>query len=224
MREGEDYLLKGDIDRLGLLKDDRIEHSEELPDVGLFWDSVVSPITVTFWRRACERRTGHRNPIFNPKLGITLQIMVVDSMHAFSFGPVRTYCMHAVWELILRNAFGLDCANQLELIEMSVAFFESYLLNWYKTHGDQTLTQFQDFMATMIGTNTQRCLKAKAAELNGLLLRRVTCIAEYGNVLERKDIWLGCAESLANMFRIFTLPEYIMPLHVYQDSKWAICR
>eukprot|EP00969_Alexandrium_andersonii_P132959 5879819-Alexandrium_andersonii.AAC.1 len=50
------------LPRWGLERNDRLEPSEELRDVGDF-ESLAVPTTVLFWRTRAETRTRHRNPL-----------------------------------------------------------------------------------------------------------------------------------------------------------------
>ena len=66
---------------------DRWEPTRMMPDVAII-DKLGEddlPVYLVFWM-AVQVRVKHRNPFFNPSLGITPYLVVPDQLHAFNFG------------------------------------------------------------------------------------------------------------------------------------------
>ena len=70
------------IPELNLMSGDRLEPCEALRDIGKF-ESLVVPVTVTFWRTADESLARHRNPLFSAELGTSpSRTLTIDVLHA----------------------------------------------------------------------------------------------------------------------------------------------
>ena len=94
--------MKHDIPELRLFKHDRVEPSVHVPDVSKLEEIVdaatfpTDGLRVTFWRRDAESRTKHRNPIFDPSIGIVLDIVIPGELHMLNLGPLKVFCFQLV--------------------------------------------------------------------------------------------------------------------------------
>ena len=99
--------LLEDVPAAGLLKGDRLEPGNDLPDVFQF-DQRVPPFTCTFWRPALETRCHHRNPLWNLEVGCTPEhCLTIDWQHDCSLGVFQTYLGCLMHRLLELNAWGL---------------------------------------------------------------------------------------------------------------------
>ena len=81
-----------------MLKHDRVEPSVHVPDVSKLEEIVdaanfpTAGLRVTFWRRDAESRTKHRNPIFDPSIGIVPDIGIPGELRVLNLGPLKEFC------------------------------------------------------------------------------------------------------------------------------------
>ena len=86
---------------------DRLEPSSNLPNVAKFEDITTFPFDVTFWTVENEFLTRHRNPLFDPALGITIcRSLTVDSLHCFYLGVMLAFVKHVIWWMITEGVWG----------------------------------------------------------------------------------------------------------------------
>ena len=52
------------------------------------------PIRLTFWRKV-QTHVKHKNPLFDEALGVTPDILVVDSLHALNLGTLKRFAQGA---------------------------------------------------------------------------------------------------------------------------------
>ena len=75
---------------IGLLLKDRLEPTEQLPDVyaiDQLKESDYTPQSFLFWRRNAETLARHRSPLWDDRLGLTLdRCLTMDFLHNFSKG------------------------------------------------------------------------------------------------------------------------------------------
>ena len=102
-------MLRVCFDALGLEVGDRFEPSEGMPDWATLYALTSLPpggVRLMFWREANASRARHRNPLYNPRLGLTPQRMLGDTLHVLYLGifqVILAYFMRAlsasnVWE------------------------------------------------------------------------------------------------------------------------------
>jgi hypothetical protein len=70
--------LTTNVPEYGLLAGDKLEPSRGVPDIGEGFDKATAPVETVWWRPSNETKTKHRNPIYDPNLGITVDIQLVD--------------------------------------------------------------------------------------------------------------------------------------------------
>ena len=63
------------------------------------------PVEITFWRPASETRCKHRNPLFDPMIGVTICCLIIDTLHALNLGMLHFFATNLVWELILVDIY-----------------------------------------------------------------------------------------------------------------------
>ena len=92
--------VRWDIAGSPLIEGDRLEPSLVLVDVDKFEsiDPRVLAIRLTFWRKV-QTRVKHRNPLFGEALGVTPDILVVDSLHALNLGTLKRFAQELVWQM-----------------------------------------------------------------------------------------------------------------------------
>ena len=91
-----------------MLKNDRLEPNQPLHDVGKFEDLRPNPtVKVLFWRMSKETRTRHRNPLFDPALGITHRLFNDDKLHYVYLGVCGFFVQTALWLLLTANVFNV---------------------------------------------------------------------------------------------------------------------
>ena len=108
-----------------LLANDRLEPSLNLPDIGELENAQYFPIDIIFWRTSEESLARHRNPVFEPELGITpARSVVVDVLHAVFLGILLVWCRCAVWTLLLNGAYGHARENHEYLtIDQNILYY-----------------------------------------------------------------------------------------------------
>ena len=183
-------VLCSDLPEYNLLANDRLEPSFAIMDTGSGFDNMTQfPVVATFWRTSCETRAKHRNPLYNPAIGISVQLFLVDMLHCFYLGLLQTFSCALVWEMIICNCWNVTVhRNWDDLVTMSYRLLAVELNSFYdKWHrdGGKELTTVQQFLPTMIGTRDQRCLRLKAAETKGFFC---FCATRFNVVV---TVWAG---------------------------------
>ena len=158
---------------VSLCAKDRLEPCAALPDVGQLDDLDTFPTIVIFWRASAETLTRHRNPIFDPELGITpKRSLVVDVLHDFFLGILLVWCRVTIWRLISSGAYGHTGTDDSFVAVVMV--IRSRLMRFYSTyeaqHKDEKLTRVADLVPSMIGEANDQKLKTKGAETWGVCL------------------------------------------------------
>jgi len=192
---------------------DRLEPSATMLDVGLFLSGAVHfPVRCVFWRKAMETLTRHRNPLFDQRLGMECQrILVVDSLHALYLGVMLVFCRHGIWLLVTSGMFGRG-GNQEENVQIAVLVFKGHLKRFYKwwhnQNPDRPLTRITDVTPKMIGDKNDMKCKTKGAETWGLLLFMQWIFRLYGAALPQLDdfmepaAYLEAADAVVELCRI----------------------
>ena len=219
---GRGRCLRYAIPSLGLRAQDRLEPSDQLRDVGAF-DQLAVGTKVVFWRRSKESRSRHRNPLLDASIGITVSTFVVDSLHAVNLGPMKEFCKHCIWELILCDAWGCNAGKtEEEGVILSCMRLKGDLLAWYperhRQYPTEKLTRVQDLRPSMIGTKDKRILNTKAAETKGLLLFLRDLLPRRGRAMDRSDIWQAAASALVGILNVVAGGNLVMTTAEYQDT------
>jgi hypothetical protein len=206
------------INGVSLRKNDRLEPSTDLPDVGQLIDLDSLPKTIVFWRRTLEDLTRHRNPIFDRSLGVTpTRSLSVGLLHAFYLGILNTWCKVTIWKLIMRGAYGW-VGRMDESITIAVVAIRNALMNFYRDYQRRfpksNLTRVNDFTTSMIGKRNDQKLKTKGAETWGVCLFLIEEIKVRGNVLD--------AEERMRLQQAGDHLEHIV--RIWKTSNWTMDR
>jgi hypothetical protein len=172
--------LNRDIPELHLLRDDRLEPSPALPDVGAF-ESLALGTIVTFWRNADDTLTRHRNPLFCAETGLSpKRNMTVDSLHCLYLGVMNAYVKLAIWLFIDAGVLG-GLGTKEERVQSNVITLRHLLTSWYKVRrqGGENLTEISDLTVGMVSG----ARVAKGAETWGLVLFFIHLLRRYVNHL-----------------------------------------
>ena len=158
-----------DIPQLGLLKDDRLEPSANLPDVGKFGSLEDLPVEITFWRVSNQLLVYHRNPLMSAELGVTYSLSpAIDCLHTLYLGPFKVYCMLVLWSLLNARVWGSVQLTVAEGLQLAVHMLRGDLWAWYKERHEKfptkNLTRLADLTPKMLGTPEAPLLKTQGAE------------------------------------------------------------
>ena len=205
-----------------LLANDRLEPSPVLPDVGSLEQLTDFPKTITFWRPSAETLARHRNPVFDPEIGMTpRRSIVVDLLHALYLGILLVYARLVLWKLIVHGAYGHTGTNH-EHLSVAMVVLRSALMTWYPVHEKKTgevLTRVADLTAGMLGEPGDPKLKTKGAETWGIVLFVVEELKIKGGVLPPDDCTrlLHAGENLVRIARIWKSCDWTVPDDLQKD-------
>ncbi len=104
------------------------------------------PIDAVFWRTSRGSVRKHRNPIFDPAVGVTLESLVVDMLHCIFLGILQRFISFAWWSMVERNALQVSASNEEELLSLTVHRLREELFAWYPQHrlGNPAFTELPD--------------------------------------------------------------------------------
>ena len=207
----------------GLLKGDRLEPGNDLPDVFQF-DQRVPPFTCTFWRPALETRCHHRNPLWNLEVGCTPEhCLTIDWQHDCSLGVFQTYLGCLMHRLLELNAWGAPDTTADARAAASVLKVMADLDSWYKTPLGRQQTRLQELTATMFGTHSHPACHMHAAETNGFLEFAVeVLLAKFE--FEGKANWVSAGTALVGILRTFRTYPALLPAPAQADLLTAVKR
>ena len=80
-----------DYPPLNLCAFDRLEPSVNLVNVGKWEDLADFPVRLIFWRCSRESVARHRNPLWDPTIGLTLESLYFDILHTLHLGVSDFY-------------------------------------------------------------------------------------------------------------------------------------
>ena len=168
-----------DVPTLGLRRLDRLEPSRELRDVGRLEAIVAFPAQLIFWRSSAQTWASHRNPLFDPALGIGLDTLGVDTLHCLHLGVYKKLVAKVFWTLLLGDAWNVAEAaggrrNQEELVANGLLGLKAELLAWYASwetaHPGIKLNRITDLNVKVLGARDACATSTKAAETRPLVL------------------------------------------------------
>ena len=200
-KKGRGRCLRSSIGELRLLEGDRLEPSISMPDVGDFEETALGS-TVIFWRASRDTLTRHRNPLFDPDIGMTpKRTLTVDTLHALNLGVYKCWGKIAIWYIILADVYGritsidADLDNAIRVMRAALTKFESQ---------NKLLTKIHDINRKSIGSKTKPALKTKGAETWTLMLFLLDQFKKHEGRLGRegKDIF-DAGDQLRKMNEIF---------------------
>jgi hypothetical protein len=211
------YTVSEDLPALNLRKGDHLEPCAELPDIGKFFSLEEFPVAVLFWRPSQSARVSHRLPLFCAAIGITMKTIILDLMHAFHLGVGLEFATQAIWEIVLSDVFQTGATTQDVLKDKTCELLRAELLSFYSRNRG-IYTEFQEFSEAMIGTNTARKLRCKAAECKGILAFLVYFFGtRYADRLLRGDIWLALATCMLEIITVWKITGLNVDIETYQE-------
>jgi hypothetical protein len=205
---------------LGLEANDRLEPSDDLPDVFAL-ETATLPCNVMFWRRSDDSVARHRNPLFCPELGLTPnQCLTTDTLHAMYFGPMKSWCTAALWFIVLSGFYGV-IGTVAENTAAALLAMRHDLMQWYKAVAVRfpNLTRLSDLTSKMVGTRTQRKCKTKAAETWGLMLFLMSVLEQSLPFFGAEGAkYLSAGRHLKRVVDIWHEHGALIPQPAIQDS------
>ena len=205
-------LLSDDFHHLGLRRRDRLEPTRGLPDVGDF-EFRRLPLLATFWRRSCETSARHRNPIFGPATGVSVQNIGLDWLHILSLGVIQLFLMNLVWDLVHSNVMNITGSMQ-NVFEITIARMKGELNEFYtaEARAGRTHTKCQQLLPTMFGSNTARKFALHGAETNGFLAYCVSALPRWLRLGPRhRHYSQGCRSLVGILDAIRRYPRMMPP-------------
>jgi hypothetical protein len=163
--------LRANLPHLGLLAGDRLEPSTGCPDVGAF-EQLSLPATVLFWRPSEETIAKHRNPLFNPVTGVTLETLTVDTLHCLYLGVLQVHCSRVIWALIEADAWNVREGGNTTMparVQESCTRLQHALGIWCRRRAGAT--NVQDISPYILGSGKEeQKLGLKGGETKSMLL------------------------------------------------------
>lgn len=207
-RGGGGLCLSADIPQLALLKGDRVEPFDGLQDVAKAFNIESFPVRLLFWRRSAATRCRRRNPILMaPEIGMTVNTLMVDKLHSLNLGPAMFWCSHALWRLILQDAWHTRASGE-KLQQLSALQIRNELWSYYRDRRRQLpekrITEVSDFTLRMLGKPGQQTLNTKAAETKGLVPFVQSLLQKHREALTPEEFapLSGAGSALQEMFDI----------------------
>ena len=207
---------------VGLRPGDRLEPTDELPDVGRF-EVLPLPARVLFWRPPRASLCLHRCPLLSDAIGVTMEDTIsLDLLHTLYLGPMMTFCKAAIMRLVTAGIWGEFEGAAAERVSASVFALRGELKAWCsdraRTHPDEVLTRLADLTPKMIGDPTHTRMKVKAMECYGLLLFALDMLRKHAaavrvvgpTLVERGD-------TLARYIALVKGAEVRMSMALVQD-------
>ena len=215
--------LDRDFPLLRLRRNDRLEPCTGLRDVGRFEFLEEFPAEVLFWRSTAQTWTSHRNPLFDPALGMGLGTLGVDTLHCLHLGIYKKFAAKAFWTLLLGDAWDLSDAaagrrNQEELVANGLLALKSELIAWYESweaeHLGIKLNRIADLNVHTLGDRDKCALSTKAAETRPLVLFCAVLTQRHQNAIHHPDLVVA-AGALARFSELIrTCPVLPPPAHL----------
>ena len=208
--------LLQDYPPLHLCAYDRLEPSANLVDVGKWEDLVEFPVRLIFWRCSRESVARHRNPLWDPTIGLTVESFYFDILHTLYLGVLNAMAKELIWELMDKDVWQTHATTLDERVALSVGHLRRSLFNFYsdfhRRHPDRKLTELQDLTVKMMGKSTQHKLKVKGMECWGVVLFLPTLLSEYGGALgERRRAWEVAVENVIAHVELIRQYKNAMP-------------
>lgn len=207
---------------LACQKNVRLEPHPGMPDVMQFDATTDFPAKVLFWRNADETRCRHRNLLFDPSVGVTIDTLMVDRLHTLNLGPAQVWVAHALWAIIVADVFWAGTLGET-LHHQSVQRSKTELWAWYKTarteRPHETVMEVQNLTLSMLGGKPSTpSLRAKAAETKGLVPFVVHLLKKYRNNMMngKKDLLIGAGEALHKYFELLSPSPLVVPMDTLQ--------
>ena len=195
-----------------------MEPSAFCPDVSLFDFVTTFPCRVVFWRAALGVSVLHRNPLFDDRLGVSVDRICVDDLHTMKLGVYQRYALHCVWALIDVDAWGVGYGrSKAELALLSCERMRGELTAYYAElkAADHTrdITEIPHFSLSKLGgPNHRTVLRTKGAETKWFLGYVVQALREHGNRISCQHALVEAGQHLlAYEEMMSTAPRRLAP-------------
>ena len=123
--------IQHDYPPLNLCALDRLEPSVNPVDVGKWEDLVEFPVLLICWRCSRESVAKHRNPLWDPTIGLTLESFYFDILHTLHWGVLNSMAKELIWELIELDVWQTHATTAEERVVLSVGHIRRNLFNFY---------------------------------------------------------------------------------------------
>lgn len=223
--------LQRDLPELGLLRQDRLEPHAGLWDIGAF-ERIQLPARVLFWRSGNDSLCRHRTPIFSDTIGVTVQMLEIDVLHALNLGLYLQFVCDVFWSLVRADVYRVgQQRSQDERLQLSTQHLKADLLAWYERmkveRPDFHLHTLQELSPEMLGTWAKPKLKLKAAETKTTWYFAADVARAFPAVVPDGLLIAEAGQCLVRLQDIFDSTGVHMPHASSQDSfkkkKPSIC-
>ena len=181
---------------------DRLEPSPECQDVGLCSTSA-SPTQMVFWRcNLPAEPVRHRNPLWSSRLGITPDLICVDTMHTLCLGIYAQFVSSVVWWVLEVNPFRVPTLlTQEERYQQTFMLMGQKLTQFYKSTGKQW-SRVEEFKVEIFGSKQAPACHLKAHQTLGVLFFMKTFLATTFPPGAHADVrpWQECCNSLVDLW------------------------
>ena len=217
--------LSSDCLPAGLRSGDRLEPSDTLPDIGTFFSLEHFPILLTFWRPGEETLVHHRNPIWDPSLGITPDsTLTVDSLHTLNLGLFQQWSKFTTWHLLESHIYSSQAATtedeQVGIMNMRIAM-DAFFKEHKKTNPNDKLTEPTDLTTKMFGSKSDPKVKLSGAETWAFLLFLVSAVQRHRARIPNSARLLEGGSLLIRMQRIVQIKANDLGPSLLQDCVLA---
>eukprot|EP00971_Amphidinium_carterae_P097035 1920799-Amphidinium_carterae.2 len=226
---------------MGFRKNDRIEPSSLLPDVGSMWAldivSMVSrlpiigayndqqrPSRVLVWRRAQETAVRRNNPFFSREVSLP-DVLAIDAMHLLPLGVFHQYVAHTIQHVLQCNVAESTKTQVAERDADNLSYLDHCLQGYNHSvkHDTKTVAKNQ-LKATAFGTRNAPMCHFKAGETIALV--RWLAHPSYGlaNVrrrLVRANVFMEGAKLLASLWNAWQIRTWQVSAEALQDILWT---
>ena len=162
--------LAVDVESKGLQSGDRLEPSLTCPDVGISPSDVATATPMTFWRIFPDEAVRHRNPLWDPAIGVTPDVLCIDTLHTLALGVFGQFACQCMWWLLEQNPFNLTKGynTQEELKLRTMQLYKPLLQEFYRT-SPKVWTRIDDWRLEILGTKSSPGLHLKGHQTLGFL-------------------------------------------------------
>ena len=176
-----------------------------MPDTALIdrADATHLPLRLRFWRPV-QVRVKHRNPLFNPAIGVTPILMAPDQLHAFNLGPMLVFARDLLWIMMWSSVWSpRGRQDQTQWIEQSLipmrSELEAWQLKFQRDHPSHKGTKIQKITGHVVGKPAARTLNLKAAEVKYFFFFLHSKLLNVSHRLHQGDLWLAASTALYNL-------------------------
>ena len=217
------FLMEG-VPETDLRKGDRLEPSIMLYDTGEGFDNLMFfPIIVTFWRSSLQTFVYHRNPLWDPDIGFTHDlVMAVDWLHTLSLGCFQFFIMRIIHLLFRADAWQTQETTEEGRILLSIGRMQSELTVFYRRQVAKgiNITEISDLAPSTFGTALSPSCTLKAAETNHFLPYVDKLITRFWVLLPNPAEYRQAGRSLLRCAELIRKHRYVFPTDAIQENPF----